>query len=514
MFFRTACLAVVLAVLASATRADEVLYSYEGYVLPHDESAGWLIFDACEEPCSEFVENGHFVLHWSEAGDLVNYTHWIDHTGGEPPPNLWVEWRFRSNHPLGPYFYTCDECFIVNYGGMLESFFLYGDAVISHSGDHGVTGLDIDEFHTYRYECPDGRNFRISVDGVVFRIGVDDQHNDYSYLQFGGSGGCVSDWIPDMVNEWDFIRFGTVGTDEAIDTSDPPSGVLDPILPLPTGPYGYTFTVTFDEPNYVYPDEITVEVTGGTAPTVVRTRRLDNGSADTIQVVLDRMVPAGETTTFTFPGGETVNYTLPLLEACCLVDGDCLLAEAVNCATELGGSAQGPGSRCDGVQACCLPGGTCLMADALCCVNELGGGVPPGHDCEGDTDGDGVDGQCGDECPDDGGKLAPGLCGCGIPDTDSDHDGTPDCHDGCPNDPGKVQPGLCGCGVADTDSDGDTVPDCHDLCDGLDDRDDFNENGVPDCAEHIPTVSGWGLIVLTLLLLVAGKLAFSYRRAA
>ena len=48
--------------------------------------------------------------------------------------------------------------------------------------------------------------------------------------------------------------------------------------------------------------------------------------------------------------------------------------------------------------------------------------------------------------------------------TDADGDGTRDSADGCPSDPGKTAPGLCGCGVADTDSDVDGVPDCADNC--------------------------------------------------
>jgi hypothetical protein len=34
-----------------------------------------------------------------------------------------------------------------------------------------------------------------------------------------------------------------------------------------------------------------------------------------------------------------------------------------------------------------------------------------------------------DLCPDDPGKVEPGICGCGVPDIDSDHDGTLDCID-------------------------------------------------------------------------------------
>ncbi|MFC1839600.1 DNRLRE domain-containing protein [Thermodesulfobacteriota bacterium] len=57
-------------------------------------------------------------------------------------------------------------------------------------------------------------------------------------------------------------------------------------------------------------------------------------------------------------------------------------------------------------------------------------------------------------------------------DIDSDSDGIPDYMDGCDNDPEKTAPGVCGCGVADTDSDGDGVADCID--------DDYDNDGMPD----------------------------------
>ena len=34
---------------------------------------------------------------------------------------------------------------------------------------------------------------------------------------------------------------------------------------------------------------------------------------------------------------------------------------------------------------------------------------------------------CADNCPEDAGKVEPGVCGCGTTDTDSDEDGTADC---------------------------------------------------------------------------------------
>jgi hypothetical protein len=81
----------------------------------------------------------------------------------------------------------------------------------------------------------------------------------------------------------------------------------------------------------------------------------------------------------------------------------------------------------------------------------------------GDTDADGTP-DCTDGCPSDPAKIAPGVCGCGVPDTDTDGDSTPDCNDGCPNDPLKIAPGICGCGNPETDTDGDSTPDCIDGC--------------------------------------------------
>ncbi len=47
---------------------------------------------------------------------------------------------------------------------------------------------------------------------------------------------------------------------------------------------------------------------------------------------------------------------------------------------------------------------------------------------------------------------------------DADQDGVPDALDGCPLDPRKTAPGQCGCGWLDTDTDRDTIADCNDNC--------------------------------------------------
>jgi hypothetical protein len=76
-----------------------------------------------------------------------------------------------------------------------------------------------------------------------------------------------------------------------------------------------------------------------------------------------------------------------------------------------------------------------------------GGDTPTGGS------GSGSGGGCaqGDCCPDDLEKDAPGECGCGQPDDDSDGDLTADCDDLCPDEPTKTEPGDCGCDVPEPD---------------------------------------------------------------
>ncbi len=69
-----------------------------------------------------------------------------------------------------------------------------------------------------------------------------------------------------------------------------------------------------------------------------------------------------------------------------------------------------------------------------------------------DADGSGRFGvgcSVSDGCPSDPNKTAPGQCGCGVPDVDTNGDGVSDCTDRCPSDPNKTVPGRCGCGVAE-----------------------------------------------------------------
>ncbi|UCE58127.1 MAG: hypothetical protein JSU63_11840 [Phycisphaerales bacterium] len=187
---------------------------------------------------------------------------------------------------------------------------MYGDVAISWDGGTVIDGLDTGEFHTYRYETLDGENYTFSVDGLVFDVDFDDQHHDGgNYIQLGGlgAGGMVP--TPNIKNEWDYVRFGTIDYGEQIVSTDPPQGYLDP-----NEYFTLTrFTITFNSPNFIHLDDISVGVTGGTAPEILRIRRRDNDPPETIEIVLDRGMPLGETTTFFIDDGgglRTIEYTL------------------------------------------------------------------------------------------------------------------------------------------------------------------------------------------------------------
>jgi len=229
-------------------------------------------------------------------------------------------------------------------------------------------------------------------------------------------------------------------------------------------------------------------------------------------------VPDGGTVVNCETGGYCVAVVSDVgVEACCLPDGTCEMADALCCVNELGGTPQGPGAVCTAPEACCFPDGTCDMLDPLCCVDQGGTPQGPGTVCTADEAcclGDGscimADPLC---CTNMGGTVYPdGVCGgmegCCIPDPDvclsacvtvdtlccvEEFGGTP------------MGPGTA-CG---DDSDGDGVDDLCDICRGVDDA-----MFCPGCKTAIPTVSDWGLVALTLLLLTAGKIYFGRRQVA
>ncbi len=289
---------VAILFLYSASFADDLLYRYEGDVLPYDESAGWIIANPCESPCSESLESGHFILHWDRPADPVNYHLTIEDS--TLSPILWVEWRFSSNRAIGPNFFTCDAAFSIHYNVIAEIVFMYGDMAISFSGDDFITGLEVDELHTYRFEIIDENYFNVSVDGVVFIQGFSNSSPFY-FLQMWGGGSCEN--FNNTINEWDFVRYGTISTGEKVITSDPPGGFLN----ANQFPSLDRFTVIYDQPNYAYIDDIAVEVSGGDIPNIIQTHRLDNGDPEVLEIVLDKPIPLNQATRFIFNDGETTN---------------------------------------------------------------------------------------------------------------------------------------------------------------------------------------------------------------
>jgi len=122
----------------------------------------------------------------------------------------------------------------------------------------------------------------------------------------------------------------------------------------------------------------------------------------------------------------------------CHVPGVCAPATGV-CSNpnKPNGTTCSDGNTCTGPDACSA--GVCVGTPIVNC----GACALP------DSDGDGVK-DCTDKCPKDPLKTSPGICDCGVPDTDSDGDGVPNCIEGpCQND-GHVQKlGECGgCGTA------------------------------------------------------------------
>jgi hypothetical protein len=201
-------------------------------------------------------------------------------------------------------------------------------------------------------------------------------------------------------------------------------------------------------------------------------------------------------------------------------------AEGDACETDPAEQDNDMDGLCNGVDPCPSDpnNGDTDMDGALDC-NELCDDDPNKTDpgicgcgvSDADTDMDGAL-DCNEACDDDPNKTDPGICGCGVSDADSDMDGTVNCNDGCPGDPNKIAAGQCGCGSADTDTDMDGTADCNDGCDN-DPLKTAPGNCGCDIAETdpcplpVPTVSQWGLLILALLLLAAGKVYFNRRRA-
>ncbi|HEY0976463.1 MAG TPA: hypothetical protein VGE21_03245, partial [Flavobacteriales bacterium] len=116
----------------------------------------------------------------------------------------------------------------------------------------------------------------------------------------------------------------------------------------------------------------------------------------------------------------------------------------------------------------------CGVSYRFDCYDDDNDGVCNSSDlCAGTPTGEGVNSNgcsCSQVVVDDGNICTLDACTNGtVSNTFQDIDGdlTCDANDGCPNDPNKIAPGQCGCGAVDTDSDNDGLANCVDPCPGL-----------------------------------------------
>ncbi len=112
-----------------------------------------------------------------------------------------------------------------------------------------------------------------------------------------------------------------------------------------------------------------------------------------------------------------------------------------------------PNTSGDVINANCVCEGSTIPCpdDGNACTSEVVVNGQCTHPALPDGDGDGT---CDlvDGCPNDPNKIAPGICGCGVPDTDSDNDGVANCNDNCPNVVGQIG-STCDDGNANTSGD-------------------------------------------------------------
>lgn len=292
-------------IIVSSARADGLLFSYDGNTLPGEPASGLQVDNPCEPDCSLSLADGYLVLEWGEMGERTSFSNTIAALPDSPPSSLWVEWRSRSNQPQSSSSIACDADVFVVYNAIVDAVLMFQNVAFDNSGDQSVPLTP--GFHTYRFESPDGINYTLAIDGIVFKANARPGKPFNSVVAFGGSGSC-SGFRPQPVrNEWDFVRHGTLGNGEQLVNAVPPSGSLTPAQANQLS----SVVLTFDQPAHLYVDEIAVTTTGGTPPTVLATRRLDNGTPEVLEVVITGLLPPGETTTFTFDTGagpQSVSY--------------------------------------------------------------------------------------------------------------------------------------------------------------------------------------------------------------
>jgi IPTL-CTERM motif len=395
-------IALLFALSGVAVRADEVLFAYEGDAVPSGPPTDTFLVEPCDSGCVASIEGGKLVLRWESDGDFFVFRRFIAQNT-PPPATLWVEWRFWSNQPGGGRVFAGDGALTVFYRKVVEVLNFFGDTVLSQDGGTALRNLPF-EYRTFRFESRDGDNFCFYVDGAAFLCRADGHpDSDVHAIDMLGDPEVM---LP-AVNKWDFMRYGTISDGEVLIASDPPAGDVD----LSDYPSFDRFTITFDQPAYILVDQVSVSVTGGIAPVVTKTRRLDNGPTDVVEIVLDRPIPFGETTTFTFDDGvatSAVSYTYLSLGACCFDNAQCEQLEESLCGSR--GGAFLRFASCQPARGCCFDTSNCLNLAPACCGPRGGSTAAVGVLCDGDADGDGLDAACGDDCPNDRFNTELGTC--------------------------------------------------------------------------------------------------------
>jgi len=162
------------------------------------------------------------------------------------------------------------------------------------------------------------------------------------------------------------------------------------------------------------------------------------------------------------PQGCGTDCALTTLAVCCMADGSCETPHPM-CCDDLGGTPI-PNEECSAPEACCLAWGACEMADPVCCTEVLGG-APQGPGTQCSTTAVACCLSWGMECD----EADPICC--------DDLGGSPGIGDHC---------------LGDNDG-----------------------NGIDDaCPNPVPTISGWGVGILSVLLAAAGVYVGTRRRRA
>jgi len=178
-------------------------------------------------------------------------------------------------------------------------------------------------------------------------------------------GGLVWDDMyepPDFLQSLDLSFVITTHEPEACCLQDGSCIMVAPSVCLAQGgtPQGAGTTCTqataccLPDGSCVMVDPLCCDEMGGTPSPIGAQACLGDGNQNGIDDACEQLVP----------------------EACCLLDGSCIMALPANCIAQ-GGTPQGAGSACTALEACCLPGGACVDLDPLCCVQQ--GGVPQGQ---------------------------------------------------------------------------------------------------------------------------------------